>query len=137
MKFDIFRRFAHDLAKESKCKRKQVGCIIYPPDFTQVLSIGYNGPPAHVDNNACSGDRKDCGCIHAEANAIAKLRDSGGILYCTHLPCARCAGLIINSQKINQVIYATMGSDARGLVYFRQAGIAARLVEYENVLEGF
>lgn len=123
-KRDVFCRFASDLANLSYCKRLKVGCIILPEDFTEVFSIGYNGPPRGVRNDSCTGLTGDCGCIHAEANAIAKLmRRDKSILITTHSPCKQCAGLILNTPSIRTVMYAHAYRDETPLMMLASAGV--------------
>lgn len=106
LKLGKMMAFAQSLASLSCCKRLQVGCIVVPPDFSNVLSIGYNGPPSGLPNDQCSSDAGSCGCVHAEANAIVKLGAcSNAMLLCTDSPCMSCTGLIINSKKISHVVY--------------------------------
>jgi deoxycytidylate deaminase len=107
-KFEMMRRFAHDLQELSCCKVKKCGAVSFPHDFSCVHAIGYNGPPIGKPNNACrgSGDNEElarCGCGHAEANLVAK----GGrdILYCTTMPCEHCAIQIVNSRRFYAVIW--------------------------------
>lgn len=92
----------------STCKRAHCSAIIISPDFSCIHSIGYNGPPKGVENNACTATEGMCGCIHAEANAIIKLRYQGFqklVMISNTAPCFTCAGLIINCGVIDQVIW--------------------------------
>lgn len=106
MKLDVLKRFAIDLANLSHCKRLKVGCIIFPPDFSAIYSIGYNGPPSGLPNDNCYAIPGECGCVHAEANALIKLGNvKDAIMLATTAPCIHCAGLIVNSKKIEVVWY--------------------------------
>ena len=127
----VFAQFATDLASLSSCKRAQVGAIVFPRDFSEVLAIGYNGPPAGLSNNRCSNIQGQCGCVHAEANAIAKLttRDDGLVLLCTTSPCVQCAGLIINSRRIAVVDFIISYRQSAGLDMLNEAGIVTMQVE--------
>lgn len=127
----VFAQFATDLADLSKCKRRKVGCVVIPSDFSEVLAIGYNGPPKGLPNEMCSAETGDCGCVHAEANAIAKLstRDKGLKLLCTTSPCHRCAGLIINCGRIDVVRYVTPYRDVYGIRLLELAGIKVGIIE--------
>jgi deoxycytidylate deaminase len=108
-----FVEFAGKLAKLSTCKRKTNGAVVFPPDFSRVLAIGYNGPSVGKNNDACRGPEAvgSCGCAHAEANAVVKLTERG-IMYCTTSPCEACASLIVNSRRIVTVVYAQPYRDA-------------------------
>ena len=100
-KFEVMARFALSIADLSTCKRLKVGAIIVDFDFSYVLALGYNGVPKGVDNNSCTGEAGTCGCVHAETNAILKLRVfTPSIMITTHTPCASCAGIIRNSPII-------------------------------------
>ena len=127
----VFAQFATDLAGLSSCKRAQVGAVVFPRDFSEILAIGYNGPPAGLSNDRCNGLPGRCGCIHAEANAIAKLstRDRDLVMLCTTSPCIQCAGLIINCGRIAVVDFITEYRDVYGLTTLRDAGIVIAQVE--------
>lgn len=102
-----------------------VGTIILTPDLQEVVSIGYNGPPAGVPNESCRGTEGSCGCAHAEGNAIAKLRGGGYelVMMTTVLQCEHCAGLVINSQKVKYVIYGQPYRDPAGEALLRASGV--------------
>lgn len=125
-KQNIFMTFTRELSGLSTCKRLATGCLVCPEDYTSVLSIGYNGPASGIPNDSCTGARNDCGCVHAEANALIKLGflQERGILMTTRAPCAHCAGLIVNSKKIGVVIFSeTKVSSERGLDILRQGNV--------------
>lgn len=104
-KLAVFVDFNERLKLLSTCKRAQVGCIVFPPNFSSILAIGYNGQPAGVPNDKCTG-LDGCGCLHAERNALSKLRDwrTGCILISTLAPCYSCTQAI-QSHEIEDVIY--------------------------------
>lgn len=84
--------------------------MIFAPDFSAVYAVGYNGPAADEPESHCLAVVGDCGCIHAEVNALVKLSDHvrGAYLYTTCCPCKTCAGLIVNVAKqgrVSRVIY--------------------------------
>ena len=124
-KLKIFADFAEALASLSTCKRNKVGCVIATPDFTQVLAIGYNGVPAGADDDACSDDVGNCGCIHAEMNAVAKLRSERSSLHLvtTVSPCKLCAGLIVNTKQIARVSYIHEYRDTTAIRILTNSGI--------------
>lgn len=121
MKLRVFADLAQSLADLSTCRRRRVGAVVVDPDLTEVLAIGYNGPPAGVDNGACRAVEGDCGCVHAEANAVAKLRDrrDGLTLVATMSPCEQCAGLIVNCRRISAVLYGSAYRDGAGAALLR------------------
>jgi deoxycytidylate deaminase len=117
-KLRTFISFTDELGELSACKRLEVGCTIITPSLTEVLAIGYNGPPSGEPNDGCrEEDVGNCGCVHGEANALIRLRDrrDGLILLTTQSPCEHCAGLIVNHQGIAAVLYGTE--------YRNQAGV--------------
>ncbi len=114
--------FCRSLSDLSTCKRYPTSAIVFPADCTSVYSIGYNGVPTKLPNDMCTGTQGGCGCIHAEANALLKLREQfGAIMYCTVAPCLQCAGLILNSMRIRLVIYGQMYRNELGVDRLRQA----------------
>lgn len=106
-----------ELAELSTCKRLQVGAIIFPVDCSAVYAIGYNGPSRGLPNDSCTGEEGDCGCVHAEANAVTKFNNDlakPSILYTTKLPCKTCAALILNCTNIIGVIWEEVYRDDAG-----------------------
>ena len=122
----IFMNLATDLAKRSHCVKAQVGAVLTRD--TRIISIGYNGPPAHTHN--CDEEWPEQGCprdskgscslaLHAEENAIlyavkngAKLE--GATLYTTLSPCLPCARLIF-SAGIKHVYFDKSYAEYKGL----------------------
>ena len=106
------------------CKRGRTAALIFPSDFSRICSFGYNGQPSG-DYSECSGNEGDCGCIHAETNALTKLRteQSGLILLTLLSPCWYCAGSIRNSAQIGVVIYDKRYRDTRGIDLLEDGGI--------------
>ena len=103
------------LSWRTTCGRKAVGCVITDEDGF-ILSTGYNGVPKgtpHCAQLGCKdlGDNT-CGALHAEQNAIARLRSVGHTLYCTTEPCRHCTKLII-AARIKRVVYSESYPDKR------------------------
>jgi deoxycytidylate deaminase len=124
----IAARLVTDLAELSTCKRMQTACAIIDPKLAQIYSMGYNGQPAGLSNSGCTGKQGDCGCNHAEQNAFAKLRtDKEGLtMVILHNPCKYCAGLIITSGQIAEVLYLEEYRCTIGLDRLMKAGIRYR-----------
>lgn len=126
-KLEVFAKFARELGALSTCGRKAAGCVVFPADFSRVISIGYNGPPAGFPSEFCNHTEKPCGCVHAEQNALLKPRlpENNLIMFVTRAPCEGCANLIINSRSFSLVIYEHMSSSGKagGLSLLTQAGI--------------
>ena len=107
-----FMDLAHLASRRATCLRRKVGAVIVKDKH--ILSTGYNGAPkniAHCEKTGClreelniaSGQRHElCRGLHAEQNAIIQAALYGvslqdAILYCTNMPCAICAKMIINA----------------------------------------
>jgi len=126
-KFDkSYLQMAHVWAKNSYCKRRQVGALIVKDRM--IISDGYNGTPSGFEN-ICedeSGSTKQY-VLHAEANAITKVAQSnnsskGATLYVTDSPCVECSKLIIQS-GIKRVVYDREYRITDGLDLLKRAGV--------------
>lgn len=113
-------------AKNSYCKRRQVGAIIVKDKM--IISDGYNGTPSGFEN-VCEDDDglTKPYVLHAEANAITKVAKSGNssdgsTLYVTAAPCIECAKLIIQA-GIRRVVYHDEYRVTDGVDLLRRAGI--------------
>lgn len=94
----LWTKLAKDVAALSTCDRTQVGCLLLSLDGERLLGFGYNGGPRGGANEPEQDVEGGDFWIHAEANALVKPRGlEPFLLLCTHTPCVRCAGLIINS----------------------------------------
>ena len=117
-------------ARNSYCKRRQVGALIVKDRM--IISDGYNGTPSGFEN-ICedeTGVTKPY-VLHAEANAISKVAQSGNsskdaTLYVTASPCMECAKLIIQS-GIKRVVYGEKYRIMDGVELLERAGV---VVEY-------
>lgn len=135
-KFDErYLEMAQVWAKNSYCKRRQVGALIVKDRM--IISDGYNGTPSGFEN-VCedeNGITKPY-VLHAEANAISKVAKSGnssegGTLYVTASPCMECAKLIIQA-GIKRVVYMDEYRLLDGIELLRRAGIECVHLEKEN-----
>jgi dCMP deaminase len=126
-KFDkSYLEMAHVWAKNSYCKRRQVGALIVKDRM--IISDGYNGTPSGFEN-VCedeTGTTKQY-VLHAEANAITKVAQSnnsskGATLYVTDSPCIECSKLIIQA-GISRVVYDREYRITDGLDLLRRAGV--------------
>ena len=123
------------LKTKSKCKRRQVGCIIAKEGF--ILGTGYNKPL--IGNRGCcrrhtsnSGeDIANCNAIHAEQMAIieaGKRGCFGATMYVTTFPCEICAKMIIFA-GIAKVVYQESYPTMSGTVdLFTKYGIELELL---------
>ena len=122
-------------AKNSYCKRRQVGALIVKGKM--IISDGYNGTPAGFENVCEDEDNVTKPYVlHAEANAITKVAKSNNSsenssLYVTSSPCMECAKLIIQS-GIKRVVYCDKYRLSDGLELLKRAGIEIVFIDLEN-----
>ena len=135
-KFDArYLEMAAIWAKNSYCKRRQVGAILVKDRM--IISDGYNGTPSGFEN-VCedeNGVTKPY-VLHAEANAITKVAQSGNssegaTLYVTASPCVECAKLIIQA-GIKRDVYKDEYRLTDGVDLLRMAGIEVEQVGSER-----
>lgn len=113
-------------AKNSYCKRKQVGALIVKDKM--IISDGYNGTPSGFENNCEDEENKTKPYVlHAEANAITKVAKSNNSsdnasLYITTSPCLECSKLIIQS-GISRVVFCDKYRKEDGIKLLERAGI--------------
>lgn len=122
----IYMRFAFDLARRSTCTRLAVGCVIVSTDYSRVYGIGYNGNARGLPNTCESTEPGNCGCLHAEDNALLKTSEgpeTEKIVFVTHQPCAYCAKRMVNKGGIRRVYYSEPYRLRRGLEILEQAGV--------------
>lgn len=113
-------------AANSYCKRRQVGALLVKDRM--IISDGYNGTPSGFEN-ICedeNGVTKPY-VLHAEANAITKVAQSGNnskgaTLYVTAAPCIECSKLIIQA-GIARVVYRDEYRLTDGIDLLKKAGI--------------
>lgn len=126
-KFDSsYLEMASVWAKNSYCKRRQVGAILVKDRM--IISDGYNGTPSGFEN-VCEDEDGNTKAyvLHAEANAITKVARSGNsslgaTLYITAAPCLECAKLIIQA-GIVRVVYRDEYRIMDGIDLLKRAGI--------------
>jgi dCMP deaminase len=129
---DRYLEMAAIWAKNSYCKRRQVGALIVKDKM--IISDGYNGTPSGFEN-VCedeTGATKPY-VLHAEANAISKVAKSGNssegsTLYVTASPCIECSKLIIQA-GIKRVVYRDEYRLTDGVDLLRRAGIEVEKVD--------
>lgn len=113
--------------ERSLCKQdnRKVGCIITTGDMQKILAIGYNGPPRPMPNDSCRNlPEGNCGCLHAEMNAIAALDSTvpSKVMFVTMAPCEMCASLIAQAE-IRRVYYYQPYRNMKGKDRLRQCGV--------------
>ncbi len=123
---EIYMKFAFDLSLRSTCARLKVGAVVVSSDFSRVYGIGYNGNAAGLDNKCDSNEPGNCGCLHAEDNAL--LKTNGGqeipkIIFVTHQPCSYCAKRMVNKGGVKKVFYSEPYRLKDGLEILIKSGI--------------
>lgn len=119
-------------AKNSYCKRRQVGALIVKEKM--IISDGYNGTPSGFEN-VCEDDDFNTKpyVLHAEANAITKVAKSNNssedaTLYVTTSPCLECSKLIIQA-GIKRVVFSNKYRIEDGLRILERANIEIKHIE--------
>jgi dCMP deaminase len=102
-----FINIAKEIGSLSYCTRSKVGAVLVKDG--NVISFGYNGTPAGMDNGCEENNVTKDEVIHAEMNAILKAAKSGNAvdgstLYLSLSPCKNCCKLIVQS-GIKRVVY--------------------------------
>jgi len=124
-------------AMRSTCKQpnRKIGCVITTSDLKQILSIGYNGPPQGLPNDSCRNISGDCGCNHAEMNAIAKVDSTipKKTLFVTMQPCEACAGIIAQA-NISNVNFCDGYRNTKGLQLLQDCGISYQWLNITDYL---
>lgn len=129
---EIYMKLAFDLAFRSTCTRLNVGCVVVSQDYSHVYGIGYNGNAAGLPNTCDTTVPGNCGCLHAEDNAL--LKTSGGpeipkIVFVTHQPCAYCAKRMVNKGGIKKVYYCHTYRLTQGLEILKAVGIETQQLD--------
>ena len=137
-----FLKLAHEVASWSKDPSTKVGCVLVKDK--KVVSLGYNGLPAGVEDSLERLDNREIKyeiTVHAEVNAVTTaalhgVSTNGATAYVTFHPCSRCAAVLINA-GISTVVVSAHTIDAdRWLDSFRlaasllnEAGIGHEIVD--------
>jgi len=136
---EYFMEITHLVARRSTCCRRRVGAVLVKDK--RILASGYNGAPSGLPhcldvgclrewNNIPSGERHElCRGLHAEQNVIIQaarhgIAIQGAALYCTTMPCAICAKMIINA-GITTVYYEEGYADELSEGLLEDGGVRA------------
>lgn len=129
-----YLKMADIWAQNSYCKRRQVGALIVKDKM--IISDGYNGTPSGFEN-ICEdeNDKTKPYVLHAEANAITKVAQSGNsskdaTLYVTSSPCLECSKLIIQA-GIKRVVFTESYRLMDGINLLKRADISVEQVDIE------
>ena len=134
-KLHLYLDLAERVAKESYCKRLQVGAIIVKDG--NIISFGYNGTPSGMPNKCEESDVTFSYVLHAESNAITKackspISTEGAAMYITHSCCLECAKLIIQS-GIKKVYFMHKYRDESGIKLLQNCGVYASQYKAKNI----
>jgi len=119
---EVFINIAKEVGTLSHCTRSKVGAVLVKDG--NVISFGYNGTPAGMDNGCEENDVTKEEVIHAEMNAILKAAKSGNAvegstLYLTLSPCKECSKLILQS-GVKKVVYLNTYRNLDGIQFLSQ-----------------
>lgn len=117
-----FINITKEIGTLSYCTRSKVGAVLVKDG--NVISFGYNGTPAGMDNACEENNVTKDEVIHAEMNAILKAAKSGNAvegstLYLTLSPCKECSKLILQS-GVKKVVYLNTYRNLEGLQFLSQ-----------------
>lgn len=125
---EYFLDMAQEAAMMGTCDRAHVGAVVVRHNHV-MATPGYNAAPrglAHCDQEGHLMENGHCvRTVHAESNALIFAgieRTTGSTMYVTHLPCQRCAGMIVNA-RIVRVVYAHGYGHGDGRDILVRAGI--------------
>ena len=118
----VFMNIAKEVSTLSHCVRFKVGAVLVKEG--NIISFGYNGTPAGLDNSCEKDDVTLPEVIHAESNAILKAAKTGSsvnsaTLYLTLSPCLDCSKLILQS-GIKRVVYLNAYRNLDGVNFLKQ-----------------
>lgn len=117
----VYIMMAKLVSLRSTCKRQQNGAVVTSYDMRRVLSIGYNGSP-HNTPDCAGGEPGDCGCIHAEMNALLKkFSPEHAYIFITTSPCIVCAKAMLQT-NIKGIFFIDYYRDTSPLEYLRLYG---------------
>lgn len=144
-KWDLrFLSLAKDIASWSKDPSTKVGAVIVDPNSKQIISTGYNGFPAGMDDSPelyANRDIKLSRVIHGEINAILNAKESvrGATLYLwPFLSCDRCTVHVIQS-GIKRVVSPVIPDELKerwadslnkSISYYKEAGVEVEEINF-------
>lgn len=126
---EIYMTLARALASRSTCEGERDGAVITSVDFRKVLAVGYTGNASGLPN-CCDKEGPDCGCLHAEENAIIHCdapRAEPKIAFSSTFPCRACAKRLINLGGV-QDLYAGQSGPESVVELLGSVGIRVHVV---------
>lgn len=134
----VFMELAKSLQKRATCSRSKVGCVVVSEDFQRVYGIGYNGNYKGGPNKCDSDQPGNCGCLHAEDNALLKVSERPSInkvMFVTMSPCIICAKRIINKGGFTKIYFEEKYRNVDGIQLLRSQGINCIQVWYNEATQ--
>ena len=128
----IYLTLARSLAQRSTCVVDPVGAVITSIDFRKVLALGYRGNASGLANGCDHPGQPDCGCLHAEENAVIQCdapRAEPKIVFSSKLPCRACAKRLVNLGGVQDVYAPVEEHPADVLELLSSVGIRVHLIE--------
>lgn len=125
-KYDkLYMDMALRLAKESKCPRAKVGCVVVAA--SGMLAPGFNGHASGGPNEWPYDPNGNPEVVHAELNALGKMLEqgvsaAGATVYVTLSPCLECAKLLVRA-RIHRVVFLETYRCTSGINYLRKYGV--------------
>lgn len=133
---EIYMSMACSLSQRSTCHRLNVGTVIASKDFRYVFAVGYNGNATGLPNECDRPTPGNCGCLHAEMNAIINCktaRDVPKVVFNTHIPCEGCAKGLINLGGVEKVYYFKEYRSQVGKDLLQSVGIIVEQLTLQQV----
>lgn len=134
-KYDLmYMDLAHRIAKESKCPRAKVGCIVLAT--SGMVAPGFNGHASGGPNEWEFKEGGDPEVVHAELNALGKMLEQGvsakgATVYVTLSPCLECAKLLVRA-KVARVVFAVPYRITAGIDYLKKYGVEVESMSKEE-----
>ena len=134
-KYDsMYMDMAQRLARESKCPRTQVGCIVLAT--SGMVAPGFNGHASGGPNEWEFKEDGDPEVVHAELNALGKMLEQGvsakgATVYVTLSPCLECAKLLVRA-KVARVVFAVPYRITAGIDYLKKYGVEVESMSKEE-----
>lgn len=113
------------ISEESKCPRKQVGCLIVSE--SGMVAPGWNGHASGGPNEWEYRENGDPEVVHAELNALGKMLEQGvsakgADVFVSLSPCLECAKLLVRA-KVGRVVFGEQYRDSAGLDYLKKYNV--------------
>lgn len=139
-----FMRLTHMVSIRSPDPSTKHGCVIVNQN-NEVISMGYNGPPANLDDTKVPKSRpeKYPYFLHSEENALMYANQplDGAKVYITGFPCSACVRKLIQ-KRVKSIYYGDVQSKCvddkdRKVVIEMVRAYQGHLVLQHYPLEGF